>query len=217
MRLNNLTSSLQLVETTFFNTGGNKDYDQPYLVHDDAFDGGLQAIDDDETTELYKSLGWNITEQTEYYVANEDPYGGTYYIALILGLGLLLTLLVDLIVMLIPRTWAENHAIFHSIFSPGGPKAECAQKNAAYVKMSKMINGAMTVHAETSIYKKTSKYGEGDVLTTFQRKKNEKESIGGFAWTWSRMFNGTLRSEEGVWFHSRLFSIGMAQFLVVSV
>ena len=125
--------------------------------------------------------------------------------------------MVDLIMVLIPRAWAERHPTFHAMFSPGGPKAEAAQKNAAFVKMERMISGALAVHAETSTTKTSSNYSEGDVLQTFHRQKNEQEEIGGFMWTWSKMFDGTLFREEGVWFHSRLLSIGMAQFLVVSI
>ena len=211
-----LLSYAQKTSNTFFSTAGNKDYDQTYVVNDDVFYGGLEPIDDDEKIMTLKENGWNFTSEKVEYKYDEDPFGGVYIIALIMGCSLLLILLVDLILLLVPRAWAEAHPLFHSIFSPGGPKAECAQKKASYAKITSMVNGALQVHLETATHSKTDNYNEVDVLHTFHRHKNDKEEIGGIMWTWSRMFDASLFNEEGVWFHSRLLSIGMAQFLVVS-
>ena len=176
----------------------------------------MEEVDDDSLLREYQADGVNITSQKARYNVDEDPFGGAYYIALVIGCALLLSLLVDLVLLLVPRTWAETHPVFHAIFSPGGPKAEAAQKTASHAKMTKMVNGALAVHAETAAHTKTANYTEVDVLHTFQRHKNEKEEVGGIVWCWSRMFNTSLFYEEGVWFHSRLLSIGMSQFLVVS-
>eukprot|EP00977_Amphora_coffeiformis_P019254 scaffold7096_cov84-Amphora_coffeaeformis.AAC.1 len=49
---------------------------------------------------------------------------------------------------------------------------------------------------------------------SYSRGKDQKEEVGGIFWTWTKAMNGSLFYEEGVWFHSRLMAMGLAQFLV---
>eukprot|EP00977_Amphora_coffeiformis_P027149 scaffold34584_cov134-Amphora_coffeaeformis.AAC.1 len=204
------------IENVFFNTSGNKNYDQTYVQTDDLLNPGLVVTDDDHLLQIHDEQG-KVVILEEDYKAKEDPYAATYIIALIVGMGMLLALTVDLLLLVLPSNLVES-----TFLAPGGLKAECAQKNASFRKMSKMINGALAVHASAADDEKKPKSSqpvmyenkELQVMMSYSRGKDQKEEVGGIFWTWKKAMNGSLFYEEGVWFHSRLMAMGLAQFLV---
>lgn len=215
--------SRQTVETLWFDTSGNKDYDQTYVVNDDAFSAGLEPVDDDDLIQEYQDAGWELVVEEEDYKIKDDIYGATYVFALIIGLALLLTLVVDLVLLLIPPRVVESVNFLKALVLPGGLKAEGAQKQASHVKMTKMVHNALAVHTDAERRSKSGELDDKDfhkkelkVMLSYQRGKDAKEQVGGILWTWRKAFDGSLFSEEGVWFHSRLMAIGLSQFLVVS-
>jgi len=56
-----------------------------------------------------------------------------------------------------------------------------------------------------------SYFGQG--LMRFSKKGGYKK-VGGFSWTWARIFDRTLFTEDGIWLSARLLSSNVAQFLV---
>ena len=200
-----------------FTTDGNKPSDQTYVQFDDAFDGGLIAYEDDTFVELFESSGRTVLRQEEDYNAAGDPFAAAYFIALIMGLCLLFWYLVDLFLVITPSEWVKAHPILATITMPGGLKTAQAQKEASFHKMTKMVNGTLSIHRKAHVRKSSVDYVEYDLLQTFHRFSHETEEVGGVMWTWLRILDGRLFHEEGVWFHSRLLAMGMAQVLVVCI
>ena len=137
-----------------------------------------------------------------HYEWASDPMGATYGIALVIGLGLLVSLVIDFGLFVFPIV--GTLPILNRLLAPGGVTAEVAQKKASFAKMTKFINNGVAMDS----------LGPNHVMHNYLHN-NRTEEVGGFGWTWSRMFNRSLFIEEGVWFHTLLLSIGFTQFLVV--
>jgi hypothetical protein len=55
----------------------------------------------------------------------------------------------------------------------------------------------------------------GNAMLNFQATVDHREQIGGFFYTFRKIWDGSLFSEEGIYIHSRLYAMNMSQVFVV--
>lgn len=96
----------------------------------------------------------------------------------------------------------------------GPMKEEAMLKQAGKAKTEALVSNAMELHLTKDVKTATGSH-LGQVLLNYAYFGNLKsERIGGFVWTWSRIWNGDLFKKEGFWFSGRLVSINVAQFFL---
>lgn len=176
-----------------------------------------------------RNLEWVSTEIP--YDASTDPFATSYYLSLGLGCVLVAIQVIDLLITFAPRFLCAIPKL-QSLFIPSGLKAEAFQQQAAFFKTSRMMRNAIHIHTEdndsdvesrkTRKMRTSSTMSENQSIQTqallkYQQKEVEKikEEIGGSFWTWKKIYDGSLAREEGVWIHSRLLAITMAQLIIV--
>ena len=196
--------------------------------------GGTFAYDDDDYPEYLREVeGLTVSgtgTQTVDYKTNEDIYGGSYLLSLTLGCILLAILVIDLIRSVLPQGLLDTAPFVRSLVTPASVKAEASQKKASFQKVSRMVQNALAVHSTANASHRTASmklsksshesFGSDDnsqfqAMLAFQSQASDTEEVGGLLWTWKQIFSGSLFLEEGVWIHSRLLAITMAQVLVV--
>jgi len=196
--------------------------------------GETVEYDDDYYPEYLSSLGFSVSgtgTKPVDYKASEDTVGASYLLSITLGCIMLAALAVDLIRSVLPKGLLDKVPFILSLVTPGGLKAESSRKKAAFWKASRMVQNALAVHSDVTA--KSSHHvasmnlssshvslendgkSQFQAILTFQSQSIEMEEVGGMFWTWKRVFDGSLFSEEGLWIHSRLLAINMAQVLVV--
>jgi hypothetical protein len=168
-----------------------------------------------------RNLEW-VTTQVPYD-ASSDSWASAYYLSLALGCILLTIQVIDLLLVLAP-SFLYKFPIMKELFAPSCLKAEANQQKAAFYKTSQMLRSALNIHTQGN-YKmrksstmRESQSSQTKAILTYQQKEVEKvtEEVGGPLWTWTRILNGSLAREEGVWIHSRLLACTIAQLLIVS-
>lgn len=207
----------QSVSTIFFDTTGNKDktfeFNQTYRDWNDTHARDYVALDRYVAT----------------YEAESDPFGAGYYLSISLGAILLMFQAVDISFTVIPVAWLGMIRYARNVVTPAGYSAEAAQKKAAFFKVSKMIDNAISIHSGGTVFSslkqssKSSKARErpGHSLQSVAKfqllQDSETEMVGGVFWAWEKIFNGSIFAEEGIWFHSRLLVCNLVLFLVAII
>lgn len=103
---------------------------------------------------------------------------------------------------------------YEPIFTSGAIKEEALQKQAGLKKTDAMVANALDLHSKNDGNANIDSY-LGRALVNFAFFGAAKtERVGGFVWTWSRIWNRELFKTEGFWFSGRLVSINVAQFLI---
>ena len=131
------------------------------------------------------------------------------------GLGCIAAILhlLHIAALVLPQSWlAWNHRLERFV-KTRGIMGDVHVKRAAAHKLSVMTRNAI----EIAEYKDQdavldTHFGQG--LHGYARLEQRTERIGGFTWTWKRIFAETLFDEDGIWLSSRLVSNNMTQFVV---
>ena len=78
-------------------------------------------------------------------------------------------------------------------------------KRAGQVKINQMVKNALQVIGHEDDRRVLgSNFGRG--LHNFSASGDEVEKVGGFRWTWRRMFDNSIFERYGIWFSDRLIS-----------
>lgn len=152
-----------------------------------------------------------IVPYVDQVVFNNNSYLAT--VSLILGFVTTTFHLFHILAMLTPKRWIHNKPRVQTLFSPGVIRAESHIKQAAAHKISLMVDNAVDLAGSKD--KDTvleTHFGQG--LLAFGKLGKVYVPAGGFSWTWSRIFNGSLFKEEGIWLSARLIASNAAQFIV---
>lgn len=115
--------------------------------------------------------------------------------------------------MVTPRRWIENRPRVQALFAAGVVRAESNIKRSAAHKLSVMMDNALTL-AETKDKDTVLETHFGQGLLAFEKLGKIYTPVGGFGWTWTRIFNRSLFQEEGIWLSARLIASNAAQFIV---
>jgi hypothetical protein len=144
---------------------------------------------------------WTDVDDNGRSLAKEGQVSGDaglhYHLSVLLGFWLLSYQLLDLIFILIPKHWLRKHAFLQRLITPGSIEQEQRMKVAADYKVRKMISNARALHPDASSNGKRSMSESLTVQAAlnFQTQDGETEQVGGIAWTWRRIVNGTLFTE----------------------
>ena len=111
--------------------------------------------------------------------------------------------------MLILRKFMPKKRWYESYFTFGNIGYEALIKRSALFKVERMLRNARGVHKEAARLRGNAKKaanGENDgqfqsnfsrVLNEYFKKDGQTEYIGGISWTWKKIWDGTLFTEEG--------------------
>ena len=189
------TALFQTYRTMFFDTSGNKD------ILSECLDEYGEVILDD--------FG-EATTCVHTYDRRNDLCAALFWLALILGLLLLASKVVDLLSFLVPKdwTWSRKSSLLEELVVPASVRQEKCSKAAASFKISRLLDNALEIGG----HKRPSKSTNGSVHLSLQKSstpvstmerflllQERREVVGGFWWAWKRIFNGSIFVEEGVW------------------
>lgn len=111
---------------------------------------------------------------------------------------------------------SEFRGRFSWMLIPQMVRLEAQLKQAASYKMNLMLRNACEVHEVAEFDGRTS-FGEGDTaygkaMLAFARHSDRTEEItGGILNTWRKIFDGSLFTEEGIWFTTHMLAANFAQ------
>mmetsp|Transcript_21580 Transcript_21580/g.38070 ORF Transcript_21580/g.38070 Transcript_21580/m.38070 type:complete len:1026 (-) Transcript_21580:193-3270(-) len=141
------------------------------------------------------------------------------YVMVVFGILLLLLALQNFIERIIPARYLDTMPFLKKIISSGTVKMESYMKQASSFKMNQMIRNARAIHAVAefehgadSSSSKESSYGRA--LLAFNKKAETLEEVGGCCWTWKRMWNRKLYTEDGIWLNNRMVQGNVGQLVL---
>jgi len=115
----------------------------------------------------------------------------------------------------IPRPFLDKNPCLERLFTAEGVRAEFYSKQAAAHKMNSATKNALdvvTVNDPACLMR--THYGQA--LLVFSKTQEVLQPVGGFVWTWKRIFNKELLRKEGIWIPAR-FLAGNVAMVIVSV
>lgn len=152
----------------------------------------------------------------EAYETDKDFFGTTYYFAMLLGFILVLSLLVDLLVHFMPEHWRGDSKWFGTLVRSGGLFQEGAARKSASRRVTEMLKNALSM--SYSCEKGTSRASTSRLaMERFFLSYQTTEECGGIVWTWKKIFNGSIFTQEGIWFSSRLLTVNFVQWMVLGM
>ena len=121
--------------------------------------------------------------------------------------------LLHMAALIVPQSWLKCNRRLEHFIKTRGVMGEVHVKRAAAHKLSVMTRNAIEIaeHKDQDAVLDTH-FGQG--LHGYARLEQRTEEIGGFMFTWKRIFAETLFDEDGIWFSARLISNNMTQFVV---
>jgi hypothetical protein len=148
-----------------------------------------------------------------------------YHFALILGCFLLLFQIKALLYVVISRSTWKKLPFSNFWLTCEMAKTESANKKAASRKIDNMVKNALSKHSGSvfndikdfrmKVRKSSMKTAFGNAMLNFQATVDHREQIGGFFYTFRKIWDGSLFQEEGIYIHSRLYAMNMSQVFVV--
>jgi len=160
----------------------------------------------------------NTTGCYESYVAADDYYGATFYLSVILGMGLLLSQLVDVVLVLTPSSWLDENGPLQRFVLPGTVRQEIAGKHAASFRMKHLMENALSViHDTNMVSSKEMGAISSKILERFLLLPKKFEPAGGVIWAWKKIWNGSMFAEEGIWLNARLLACNFSQVTVFGI
>jgi hypothetical protein len=154
-----------------------------------------------------------------------EAYQFAYIFAMILGCFLLLFQVKALLYVLIPRSWWKELPFQSFWLTCEMAKAECCTKKAAAYKINNVVEHAIAQHNGSAIEKskeKRFKVGSssvqnafGNAMLSFQATSDHLEETGGVWYTFRKMWDGSLFSEEGIYINSRLYAMNVSQVFII--
>ena len=152
-----------------------------------------------------------------------------YIFALGLGCFLLLFQIKALLYVLIPRSIWKKLPFGSFWLTCEMAKSERCTKQAAAYKVKKMVGHAIAQHDGSSLDDtkserlklklKTSSFtsSHAKAILSFQGTADHREQAGGILYTFRKIWDGSLFTEEGVFIHSRLYAMNVSQWFIVIV
>lgn len=136
-------------------------------------------------------------------------------LTLILGTILICFQIKALLLAVLPLDWYENIPMIQRLLISGMAKAELKTKQAATWKIEKMVQNAQQLHDfEWASNSSRSRSTHGRAMLAYNATTDKREVCGGILWTFRKLWDGTLSSQEGVWLHARLIASNFSQYFV---
>jgi hypothetical protein len=214
---------LKEIDTIAFTTIGNKDL------------SGAAYFCDQDDLECIENCQLQPDTCVVKYVAHDNFFGVAYVLAIVLGFSILLCQGIDMVLTLLPRCWLNGNGLIQRLVLPGTLRQERAGKQAASFRMKQVLQNALDIIYNKSIAsssnnsdgfsaKMSSSSGlvtkanqETSVLERFLLLPVKTETVGGVIWSWKRMWDGTIFTQEGIWLNSRLLTCNFAQVTIFGI
>ena len=187
---------------------------------------GAAYFCEDGDTECIETCRLQPETCADKYVASSDYYGASYFLAIILGFSILSSQSVDIVLMFLPQCWLDGNGLVQRLVLPGTLRQERAGKEAASFRMKQLLQNAVDIVFDKTLASSppndlkdfTSKPDPAtSVLERFLLIPIKTESVGGVVWTWKRVWNGTIFTQEGIWLNGRLLACNFAQFTIFGI
>ena len=139
-----------------------------------------------------------------------------YHLSVICGL----VLLVDLVINIFERVLPTNSLLLKFVRKYSYPNIhlESSVKQAASHKMNRLVRNACEVHKvaeqDGGIAQGLSETKYGIAMLAYSKLCDKKEEVEGFKQVWSRIWNGDLFNQDGIWLSTHLLSGNLAQVTV---
>jgi hypothetical protein len=119
-------------------------------------------------------------------------------------------------IALIEKFQPDFYELHKEYFVPTTTRNGNLLKNAGTKKVNTILHNAFDMHKGED---GTSAYNshQGPVMFKYLCKEECTENVGGFSWTWTKIRNGDILKNEGIWYSGRLISINASQFLLSTV
>ena len=147
----------------------------------------------------YVSTALFYTAGNDADIEGDDPFGMGYYVSLGLGLAMMLTQLIDIGYVIVPKKWLARQPRLEGFTTPGTIRAEMALKQAADKKASSMLKNALAYHPNEDDFNERhqsvairTENPNVQALINFQFEAGEKETIGGIFGPGKRSLTGPL-------------------------
>jgi hypothetical protein len=125
-----------------------------------------------------------------------------YYLALIIG-SIVVLIEIYLICGESIRRRCFNNESLVKLFTASGIKAETGNKQAAAFKIKLIVDNARQIHSYSEKYIDHGETSFSAGILNFSVRGEEFEEVGGFLWTWKRLFNKDLFEKDGIWISAR--------------
>eukprot|EP00578_Thalassiosira_sp_NH16_P024367 CAMPEP_0181084446 /NCGR_PEP_ID=MMETSP1071-20121207/4699_1 /TAXON_ID=35127 /ORGANISM="Thalassiosira sp., Strain NH16" /LENGTH=989 /DNA_ID=CAMNT_0023166179 /DNA_START=39 /DNA_END=3004 /DNA_ORIENTATION=- len=149
-------------------------------------------------------------------VNDETALDKIFLIYVMVAFGALLLLMG--LANLISRTVRQEKSnwVIQKILTPGTLLMERNMKLASSFKINQILRNARSVHEsaefEHGVGQSNNSYGRA--LLAFTKIQNDTEEAGGFIWTWKRMWNKKLYTEDGIWLNNRMVQGNVGQLVL---
>ena len=197
----------------FLGNGGNSLFNSHALLALGSVFVGLAVVTTTTVLAFFVEVETNFFNTTKY-----EGYYVAHYWSMIIGLCLISLQLVTIVRILLPteKLQAMEAQWIDRLLTPGLAKMECKTKRAAAFKIDNLVRNALEMHVaapeRVGMGNLMSSYGRA--LLNFRTQEDVYETIGGFNWAWTKILNGTIFTEEGIWLHSRLLIANFSQFFI---
>jgi hypothetical protein len=180
------------------------------------------------TIVLVTIIAFSFNVETVFFHTGKISKRNVWAFLISLALGAILLIFQILIIIrltITKRMMLTRLKGLQRFLTPGMAYKELRTKQAATFKINKLLENAFNLH-ELKGHQKSlrgSHHSEarmschGQALMNFTSRSHLKETVGGFGWAWKRFFNSAICTEDGVWFHTRLFACNFSQFLVLGI
>jgi hypothetical protein len=173
--------------------------------------------------ECIENCNLHPDECQKTYVAADNFYGVSYFLAIILGFTMIVSQGVDFVQLLVPQSWLDGNGSVQRFVLPGTVRQERSGTQAASFRMKQFLQHALDISHSKTLISNSNKLANNKlerkttVLERFLLLPRKAEKVGGVFWAWKKMWNGTAFTEEGIWFSSRLLACNFAQVIVFGV
>jgi hypothetical protein len=197
----------------FLGSGGNSVFNSNAFFSLGSIFVGLAVVTTTTVLAFFVEVDTRFFDTTKY-----EGYYVAHYWSMIIGLCLISLQVVTIVRILLPteKLLAMEAQWIDRLLTPGLAKMECKTKRAAAFKTNNMVRNALEMHVadpeRIGLGNLMSSYGRA--LLNFRTQEDVYETVGGFKWAWTKILNGTIFTEEGIWLHSRLLIANFSQFFI---
>lgn len=166
-----------------------------------------------------KNSGWRVSE-----IIESDTYELFQYIPLAIGLLLAVFFFLGVLGTLFRRCCSSARLLpemWDRLTASSSAWADTRLKRAATRKINRLLVNAHRLHKPnaflvgSSLSSTAGNVQSDQTMHNYVLDEERTEVVGGVAWTWSKLLDGTLFDTEGIWLNTRLLIIQVAQVILI--
>ena len=166
-----------------------------------------------------KTSDWKVSE-----IIVSETYEIFQYIPLAIGLLLAVFFFFGVLGTLFRRCCSSPKffpEMWDRLTASSSAWADTRLKRAATRKINNLLVNAHRLHRPNAFFvgsslESAAGHVQGDqTMHNYVLDEERTEVVGGAAWTWSKLLDGTLFDTEGIWLNTRLLIIQVAQVILI--